>query len=330
MRKAMNEGLIAKEKWWEWMEDKKGRVFLTERAKSRYGKWFPPEVKIVKSGKEILLPPGEEVYRYFWTGEKWRIKEREISASPAFLFSLPCEARAIIEVTDKIFLNNPIDKNYWLRRKSLSLGIMACLQPEPTCFCSSVGGGPFWRDEGALFLVPREDDIYIQGEGELFSFSEGVEEKIKEEIQALQKKAESVLPSLLPSYFPQELYRYFEDEEWNELSWHCINCGACTFLCPTCYCFDLNVEGKLKGFQLRSWDSCMFPKFTLHASFHNPRPTGKERVRQRVMHKFSYFPEREGNFACVGCGVCVEKCPVNWDIREAIERMVEKIDRFRT
>ena len=138
--------------------------------------------------KEILLPPGEEVYRYFWTGEKWRIKEREISASPAFLFSLPCEARAIIEVTDKIFLNNPIDKNYWLRRKSLSLGIMACLQPEPTCFCSSVGGGPFWRDEGALFLVPREDDIYIQGEGELFSFSEGVEEKIKEEIQALQKK----------------------------------------------------------------------------------------------------------------------------------------------
>ena len=70
----------------------------------------------------------------------------------------------------------------------------------------------------------------------------------------------------------------------------------------------------------------MFPKFTLHASGHNPRPTFKERVRQRVLHKFSYFPLREeGLYGCVGCGKCIEICPVNWNIREAVERMVKKI-----
>lgn len=325
----MSKGLVTKEKWWKWLEDKKDRLFLSERAQKRYGSWFPPEVKVVKNGKEILLPSGEEMYRYFWAGEEWKVEEGEVNTAPLFFFSLPCEARAIIEITDKVFLHEPIDKNYWQRRKSLSLGILACLQPEPTCFCSLVGGGPFWKNEEALFLVPRKGDIYVEGEGELLSYSEEGGEKVKQEIQTLQKEVESGLPSPLPSYFSQELYQHFEDEEWNDISWHCMNCGACTFLCPTCYCFDLSIEGRLKGFQLRSWDSCMFPKFTLHASFHNPRPTGKERVRQRVMHKFSYFPEREGNFACVGCGVCVEKCPVNWDIREAIERMVEKIDRLR-
>ena len=54
------------------------------------------------------------------------------------------------------------------------------------------------------------------------------------------------------------------------------------------------------------------------AGGHNPRPTQAARQRQRYMHKFLYYPEREGAALCVGCGRCVEQCPVNIDIREVI------------
>ena len=47
----------------------------------------------------------------------------------------------------------------------------------------------------------------------------------------------------------------------------------------------------------------------------NPRKTKLERFRQRYMHKLVYFPENnEGVFACVGCGRCLNKCPVNLNI----------------
>jgi len=52
---------------------------------------------------------------------------------------------------------------------------------------------------------------------------------------------------------------------WDEGGFACLNCGTCTFLCPTCWCFDIQDEvmGK-EGDRMRNWDSCMFPLFTLH------------------------------------------------------------------
>jgi len=65
----------------------------------------------------------------------------------------------------------------------------------------------------------------------------------------------------------------------------------------------------------------MFPGVTLEASGHNPRISNKERMRQRVMHKFNYFVKMHGQTACVGCGSCIQNCPVNIDIREIIEEI---------
>jgi NAD-dependent dihydropyrimidine dehydrogenase PreA subunit len=66
----------------------------------------------------------------------------------------------------------------------------------------------------------------------------------------------------------------------------------------------------------------MAPLFTKEASGHNPRPTGRTRLRQRVMHKFNYFVEVHDEMACVGCGRCVRSCPVNIDIREVLAELV--------
>jgi ferredoxin len=104
---------------------------------------------------------------------------------------------------------------------------------------------------------------------------------------------------------------------WENLALPCVGCGICTYLCPTCHCFDISDEtGRGRsGIRLRTWDSCQYPQFTLHTSGHNPRPLRYQRMRQRIMHKFSYTVANTGRIFCVGCGRCIENCPVNLDIR---------------
>jgi ferredoxin len=110
---------------------------------------------------------------------------------------------------------------------------------------------------------------------------------------------------------------------WEDVAFACINCGTCTFVCPTCWCFDIQDENRSKaGKRMRNWDSCMFPLFTLHGSGHNPRGTKLHRVRQRFMHKLKYYVDKYGSgIQCVGCGRCVRYCPVNIDIRRVCNMM---------
>jgi ferredoxin len=116
------------------------------------------------------------------------------------------------------------------------------------------------------------------------------------------------------------LDKQFEGDVWEEVSRKCLGCGACSYLCPTCYCFDLVHEKMAAGARkVRTWDCCMFPLFTRHASGHNPRSVNAARLRQKIMHKFSYYPERYSVDGCVGCGRCVRSCPVNLDIRQLLE-----------
>jgi ferredoxin len=110
---------------------------------------------------------------------------------------------------------------------------------------------------------------------------------------------------------------------WDKVYESCLNCGTCTFVCPTCHCFDIQDEVKgTEGRRVRNWDYCMSWLFTVHGTGHNPRPSKKERVRQRFMHKFKYIPmKRDGEIGCVGCGRCVQLCPVNIDVREVVNQM---------
>jgi len=186
-------------------------------------------------------------------------------------------------------------------------------------------------------------DIFAVDDGEAFYF-ESVSEKgaaciskLKDQVQAtdddverikeLKKEAEALLnESMDLKSLNAQLSKIWDEPIWEKISAKCINCAACAFTCPTCHCFDVQDEGKRKrGKRIRIWDSCMFPIFTKEASGHNPRSLSKERVRQRVMHKFSYFMDNYGEFLCTGCGRCVLVCPVNLDIREVIKQIMSYI-----
>jgi len=68
----------------------------------------------------------------------------------------------------------------------------------------------------------------------------------------------------------------------------------------------------------------MFAEYTLHTSGHNPRPSSRERVRNRVNQKYCYYVKNFGKIACVGCGRCIDLCPVNIDILDILSQVVKE------
>jgi ferredoxin len=244
----------------------------------------------------------------------------------------PCDAHAFQIV--KVNFDNPEYRDpWWIQRfdSTILLGL-GCNEPCPTCFCTSAGGGPFDKegldaliyDLGDRFLVKglteRGEEFLgkaeggIEAEGVALKEAEGLEESAREKITSrvpTDRLGEKVVNDLFDAAF------------WHDVAFACINCGTCTYLCPTCWCFDIQDEvyGK-KNDRIRNWDSCMFPLFTLEGSGHNPRDKKFQRVRQRFMHKLKYYVDKYGNgIQCSGCGRCVRFCPVNIDIRHVAELM---------
>ena len=114
--------------------------------------------------------------------------------------------------------------------------------------------------------------------------------------------------------------RNFDSPLWEQLYKPCLACGTCTFVCPTCQCYDIKDYDTGHGVQrYRCWDSCMYSDFTMMAHGNN-RTSQMERFRQRFMHKLVYFPaNNDGMFSCVGCGRCVDKCPSRLNIVKVIK-----------
>jgi len=241
----------------------------------------------------------------------------------------PCDARALA-MLDRVFQRDGIDDPYVAaRRDRLTVIALACDEPGPACFCTSVGGAPddhtgadvLATDLGeALLMRP----VTERGEA-LLAALDGARPAEAGEIEAAQERSAAAAEKIgrvpVPSE-PARLLEAFDSEIWAEIAAGCLGCGACTYACPTCHCFDLTDEHKRgTGRRVRSWDTCALPLFTLHASGHNPRPSTDARLRQRVLHKFAYGPETIDEMLCVGCGRCVSVCPSGIDLRRILARL---------
>jgi ferredoxin len=244
---------------------------------------------------------------------------------PMVLFGLrPCDARGLA-VCDRVFQNDRFTDPYWKPKYEGAVKIgLACQAPGPNCFCTAVGGSPF-GEEGLDVLA------FVKGEGlglktltsagdEFLKSLSGLESgQVAGEMDGLKKSVEARLPGPLDLAKAQgaSVMEVYNQPHWNETADRCLNCGTCTFFCPTCHCFDIqDEENERGGVRMRNWDTCMSWLYTIHGSGHNPRPTKTERVRQRFMHKLKYIPMRQGGACgCIGCGRCVQYCPVNIDIR---------------
>jgi len=289
------------------------------------------------SPKAIIYPQSEPMFEYSLdeSREDHHIMKEVANsyASQAVIGIRPCDAKAFVLVGHNF--DTPEYKDpYWIRAyDATTLVGLACDSPCSSCFCTTAGCGPF-HEEGLDVLLVDNDDGYwakiLTAKGEKLATAAGWEtaadeaeagRKIESGKQAAEAKiSSSVNTDRLSETDTVELYKA---PFWEDVSFSCINCGTCTFSCPTCWCFDIQDENHGKsGQRIRNWDSCMFPLFTLHGSGHNPRGTNLQRVRQRFMHKLKYYVDKyEAGIQCVGCGRCVRSCPVNIDIRRVCELM---------
>ena len=276
--------------------------------------------------KGLLLPQWEVLFSYHTTPGAVEMEEPPSPERQRLVFGIrPCDARSFT-LLDKVFNGECPDPYYVSRRQGTVVVGLGCPKPRATCFCTSVNGGPFSTGGSDLLLVDIGDEYVIQvisDEGARLLEGSGLKDAGEKKL-ALAAGAVRVAEASLEAGVPTEglkekLDRSFNDPVWQQLTEKCLGCGVCTYLCPTCHCFDIVDEGAgSDGDRIRLWDSCQFPLFTLQASGVNPRPTVRERYRQRIMHKFSHFIDNYGEFGCVGCGRCVTECPVNLDIRQVL------------
>ncbi len=250
---------------------------------------------------------------------------------PMVLFGIrPCDARGLV-VSNQVFQNNRFTDPYWKTKYEAAVKIgLACVKPCPSCFCTAVGGSPFSEEGLDILAFVRDDGLGLKavtpaGEDFLKSLSGLENADLSAELAEKKKTAEAMLPGPLDQtkVNAAEVLDLFNQPHWKDTADRCLNCGTCTFFCPTCHCFDIQDEQSEKGgVRMRNWDTCMSWLYTIHGTGHNPRPTKTERMRQRFMHKLKYIPmKQEGGCGCIGCGRCVVLCPVNIDIREVARQM---------
>jgi sulfhydrogenase subunit beta (sulfur reductase) len=288
------------------------------------------------SPKSLVYPQSERMFEYTLDEKKAdanMYKESAKDYSPQAIVGIrPCDSQAF-RLVRRNFDTAEFRDPWWVKRfESTTLVGLGCNDPCPTCFCTSVGGGPFNEEDldamaydlGERFVVRA---LTEKGEALLGKMEGGMPpgENEKKKIEELKRSsAEKIISPIATDRLKRKaVNELFDAPFWEEVAFACINCGTCTFLCPTCWCFDIQDEvlGK-EGDRLRNWDSCMFPLFTLHGSGHNPRDKKMQRVRQRFMHKLKYYVDKyDGGVQCSGCGRCVRCCPVNIDIREVAEMM---------
>jgi sulfhydrogenase subunit beta (sulfur reductase) len=288
------------------------------------------------SPKSIIFPQSERMFEYSLDSSQENahiLKEAPKDFSPQLIAGIrPCDAFAFQLV--RVNFDNPQYQDpLWIQRvESTTLLGFACNEPCTACFCTSVGSGPFSEKGLDALMVDLGDRFMLKGittKGEALlekmSLGEEADDGTVKRALDLAEAAEKGMSSNVSTAQLKEknVNALFNAPFWEKVSFSCINCGTCTYLCPTCWCFDIQDEvlGK-QGDRIRNWDACMFPLFTLHGSGHNPRDKKFQRVRQRFMHKLKYYVDKYDNgVACVGCGRCVQFCPVNIDIREVAELM---------
>ena len=294
-------------------------------------------LKTVKSAKDAFFPQSENLYTCVRDGKKLTVEPEALKDRDFVVFGMKaCDLQGVA-VLDRVFLADPVDTFYGARRDHGTIVALACHEPEETCFCKvfgidaadpkadvavwMVGSDLYWKpltDKGDALTEQISDFLEEDAEGQ---------EKVEKEQTAIRTVIEKLPYShlSLEGWNGDALEEKFNSPLWEELYKPCLACGTCTFVCPTCQCYDIKDYDTGHGVQrYRCWDSCMYSDFTMMAHGNN-RTSQMQRYRQRFMHKLVYFPaNHDGMYSCVGCGRCVEKCPTALNIVKVIKAFAKK------
>jgi ferredoxin len=291
--------------------------------------------------RSFFLPARERVAEY---GAKARegavISVAGTQKPPALVNLRNCDVEAVT-ILDQIFLQGEfVDPFYQRRRESILVVSVDCASISEFCFCHMVGYRPFVEKGLGLNLSPVKEGFVARADspaGERIlervkSFSSPVDEGRRQEVEQGHQATLTLLRESSEKFATaRSYYDILKDarssEKWNDLFDTCVECGACTNICPTCYCFYMFDRGRFPDREetfdrLRSWDSCLLADYSRMAGIGgvkpNPRPQIRARYANRFRHKYLYHHETYGRYGCTGCGRCSESCIGTTDPREVM------------
>ena len=247
-----------------------------------------------------------------------------------------CDTKAL-EILNKALINEDfVDPAYQSWRERTTILSFDCTDTAPTCHCTLVGGKPFAetgfdanaaRFGGHYFLSAGTEkgrallDL-IRKHVRVNTVHDRMPAAIKVRRAQMTAKVEAQSAAFAGSKDYARL-RSSPPEGWKEESRECVGCGACTHICPTCYCLILNDESRGGNFvKVRSYDSCQLHGYARVASGASPRPRMDERFRHRYLCKLVSMKTEFGSLGCTGCGRCTEACPGGIDFREVVRRLM--------
>jgi ferredoxin len=266
--------------------------------------------------KRWFLPNEERLLQFDLVDES--VTSEGIVAPPRVLFGLhACDVHAL-QLLDKVFLTGTVDPYYEARRAATVVIGVSCT-PDGECFCNAFDADEVHRGFD-MFLTDIGDRYYVslgsvRGAEILDRYVE-TSQVSAEDVAEFQRVSrvfeESFTLDVDATQLPVLMDAKYDDPIWDEFGEKCLSCGACSMVCPTCYCFDvvdrISPDGK-SGERVRTWDSCQFRDFAAVAHGQNFRGTRASRVRYRYYHKQLGHLTKYKRVLCVGCGRCARACP---------------------
>jgi sulfhydrogenase subunit beta (sulfur reductase) len=262
------------------------------------------------------------------------------SVKPFAVFGLKaCDLRSL-EILDKVFMEKDFEDPFYIVRRKMMLVISSdCSAPGENCFCNVLAGKTYAEGGFDLNVSHVADGFLIQSgsaKGKDFLFAHAgmfgeVPDSLLAEQAKLREAAQNQLGQITRDFqldvpVGQIVEHGYSSDVFDEQARTCVECQACTRICPTCHCFYLYDTKQQDYFaKMKMWDSCMRIGHAQVAGGANPRKMLGDRLRHRLMHKFAYFLERYGIDMCVGCGRCIDAETGDVDIRIVLKKLNDEL-----
>lgn len=277
--------------------------------------------------KHSLFPQFERImsYQYDRKNQKVDIKA-DFDSSKKALFGLrSCDLTGVL-CMDRFFLGQEfVDDVYKNHRKNMFIVTNTCNVPFKQCFCVCTDSGPSAREGFDLNLTDLGDQYLVEAgsdKGRALAEKLGLKKaddshkKAKEEvIDKSIEKFDSIAKdnkAWISRVVNRVTTGLIDEKVWEYIGHQCIECGACSFVCPSCTCFNIvdPVTGAETADRMRTWDSCSYEGYSRMAGGHNPRKPVEDRRSKRFFCKLSYSQSKKYlRPGCVGCGRCQWVCP---------------------
>jgi len=255
---------------------------------------------------------------------------------PFAVFGLKdCDLRSIM-ILDKVFAQEDFqDPLYMARRRQMFIISSDCYSPAETCFCNLFDGKGFCEKGFDLnlsmikegFIIEagsKKGSDFIKKNPQLFADVPRIllAERDKNRSGAQQQLERNTAEFELNGTTREIVHRNHQSDIFDAEARNCVECQACTRVCPTCHCFYLyDVRQKDYFAKMKMWDSCMRFSYAAVAGGANPNKILGDRLKNRLLHKFVYFPDRYGIEMCVGCGRCVDADAGGMDLRIILKKL---------